>query len=67
MAQIKKGDVDPEDGKIFAYVYTSEGDTFETQRRAFDMFQGRKTIKPACVVEFFTLNETNLSHLNNMK
>ena len=41
MADIKGGDIKPEDGKIFAYVYTSEGDTFETQRKAFDMFTGR--------------------------
>ena len=32
MKTIKAGEINPEDGKVFAYVYTAEGDTFELQR-----------------------------------
>ena len=42
MKTIKAGEINPEDGKVFAYVYTAEGDTFELQRSAFDMFTGWK-------------------------
>ena len=40
MKKLKAQEINPEDGKMFAYVYTGEGDSFEAQRKAFDMFTG---------------------------
>ena len=44
MKTIKAGEINPEEGKVFAYVYTAEGDTFELQRDAYDMFTGDANI-----------------------
>ena len=41
MNTLKAAEINPEDGKVFAYVYTAEGDTFELQQKAFDMFSGK--------------------------
>ena len=40
MKKLKDAEINPEDGKVFAYVYTAEGDTFDLQKKAFDMFTG---------------------------
>ena len=40
MERLKKGEVNAEDGHLFAYVYTADGDNFELQRKAFDLFTG---------------------------
>ena len=40
MKTAKSGDIDPSSGKIFAYVYTGDGDNFELQQKAYDMFTG---------------------------
>ena len=40
MKTLKDAEINPEDGKVFAYVYTAEGDTFDLQKKAFDMFTG---------------------------
>ena len=42
MLKLKSQEINPEDGKMFAYVYTGEGDTFDAQRKAFDMFTGEE-------------------------
>jgi hypothetical protein len=41
MVKIKESEIDPEDGKMFAYVYTGEGDHFKLQQKAYDMFTGQ--------------------------
>jgi len=38
MKTAKAGEQDPEDGRMFAYVYTAESDNFALQRKAYDMF-----------------------------
>ena len=35
----KRAETDPHSGKIFAYVYTTEDERFQTVQRAFDMFE----------------------------
>ena len=53
MEQWKAKDINPEDGKIFAYVYTGDGDTFELQTKAYDMFCGQylsDNMNPSCIV-----------------
>ena len=42
MEQIKGSDQNPEDGKLFAYVYTAENDTFDAQTEAYDKFCGKQ-------------------------
>ena len=39
LKQRKKVEVDPHTGKIFAYVYTTEDDRFQSLQKAFDMFE----------------------------
>lgn len=41
LKDLKGRETDPEEGKIFAYVYTQEGDHFDIQTEAFAKFQGR--------------------------
>merc|ERR1712226_76807 len=38
MEKLKGGDQNPEEGKLFAYVYTAEDDTFDAQTEAYDKF-----------------------------
>ena len=40
MDVLKQGEHNPEEGRLFAYVYTADGDLFDTQRKAYDMFAG---------------------------
>ena len=40
LENMKKASINPEDGRIFAYSYTTGGDKFEMQRKAYDMFTG---------------------------
>ena len=48
MKKLKDAEINPEDGKVFAYVYTAEGDTFDLQKKAFDMFTGRFLCMSGC-------------------
>lgn len=41
MTKLKSQDHNPEEGKMFAYVYTGDGDSFAAQRKAYDMFTGK--------------------------
>ena len=41
MDVLKQGEQNPEEGRLFAYVYTADGDLFDTQRKAYDMFAGK--------------------------
>ncbi|CAH1773626.1 unnamed protein product [Owenia fusiformis] len=38
MEVLKQGEIDPEDGKIFAYVYTAGSENFKIQQKAFSLF-----------------------------
>ncbi len=40
MTALKAEEVNPESGRLFAYVYTGDSSSFELQRRAFKMFTG---------------------------
>ena len=44
MDVLKQGEHNPEEGRLFAYVYTADGDLFDTQRKAYDMFAGNNII-----------------------
>ncbi len=41
MKEIKSKDENPEDGKLFAYVYTGSDDSFAAQQKAYDLFTGK--------------------------
>ena len=38
--KLKMEDVNPEDGRLFAYVYTGDSGSFELQRKAHKLFTG---------------------------
>lgn len=38
MKELKARETSMEEGKVFAYVYTTESEHFETLRKAFDLF-----------------------------
>jgi hypothetical protein len=40
LEKLKAADINAEEGKIFAYVYTGEGDNFEMQQAAHEFFTG---------------------------
>ena len=40
MNKLKAGEENAEDGRMFAYVYTGNTDTFELQRKAYNLFCG---------------------------
>ena len=43
MKIIKEKDENPDNGKMFALVYTSSNDVFQLQTKAYDMFCGKYT------------------------
>ena len=40
--KLKMEDVNPEDGRLFAYVYTGDSGSFELQRKAHKLFTGQQ-------------------------
>ena len=41
MKELKERETNPDEGKIFAYVYTQKDDHFDIQTEAFAKFQGK--------------------------
>ena len=41
MKKMQEGQLKTQDGKVFAYVYTMEDDSFELQKDAFNLFSGK--------------------------
>lgn len=56
LLELKKGDVDPSSGRVFAYVYTRDSHVFELAREICDWFDGEPAHhgpKEAITNEFF--------------
>lgn len=55
LKELKGRETDPEEGKIFAYVYTQEGDHFDIQTEAFAKFQEKLgySVDHDCIVKEF--------------
>lgn len=56
LIELKKGDVDPSSGRVFAYVYTRDSQVFELAQEVCDWFDGDSEhhgSKEAITKEFF--------------